>query len=383
MSDLHSSTKAIINRDCLAEMCRQYQPTTPSGPTETGCPEPRRLLWDFGEVSGGMYTVSTKSFPSDASSALSATGAITADLASSDLPSGATFSLELATFRGTLSGTLPAFANTYHVLYSFRDRNKCEVATLTISISVGRGSTGQTPSPLAIAITNVLVEALCKESPTHLLTISYATSGGTPPVTVDSVSISLPNGMTQAIWDIAATTGQVPAAVTYSPGGMVTIVLQGHDAIGNTATSAPYATYLPPCSIGQTGQPGQTGSQEQAAVCVSVTAVVASAGTPIATLLRLQTYTDISVQIQIDGTYDPSATPFRLCRTPGTTARLVAPARVVTDQRLTLVFVRWEKYNSDTKAWEALPGVTGPELTILFQSGGSARAVYQQAQTQK
>jgi hypothetical protein len=45
--------------------------------------------------------------------------------------------------------------------------------------------------------------------------------------------------------------------------------------------------------------------------------------------------------------------------------------------------VRWEKYNSDTKAWEGLPGVTGPELTILFQSGGSARAVYQQAQTQK
>jgi hypothetical protein len=114
-----------------------------------------------------------------------------------------------------------------------------------------------------------------------------------------------------------------------------------------------------------------------------VTAVVASAGTPIATLLRLQTYTDISVQIQVDGTYDPSATPFRLCRTPGTKARLVAPARVVTDQRLTLVFVRWEKYNSDTKAWEGLPGVTGPELTILFQSGGSARAVYQQAQTQK
>ena len=318
--------------------------------------------------------MSAKSFPSDVSSTLSAAGPITsAEVTSSELPTGATFSLDLPATTGTLSGTLPAVPATYHVLYSFRDRNKCEVATLYITISVGRGQTGQTPtpSPLSITITNVGVEALCKESPTHGLTISYSTSGGTPPVTVESVLINLPNGMTQAVWDLAATGGQVPAAVTYAAGGTVTIILQGHDAAGATATSAPYTANLPPCTSGQ----------QQAAVCVNVSAVIVSSGSPTATMLRLPTYTDVSVQMQVDGKTYQSPTPFWLCRVPGTQAKLSAPARVVTDQKVSLTFVRWEKYNTDTKGWEAIPNVTGPDLTILFQNGGYARAVYQQVQT--
>jgi hypothetical protein len=91
------------------------------------------------------------------------------------------------------------------------------------------------------------------------------------------------------------------------------------------------------------------------------------------------TYTDISIQMLVDGkTYD-KPTAFDLCRAPGSRVQIVAPGRVTLPDKTVLSFVRWEKLNPETQVYEPIPGVTGAQLIMVFQQGGSARAVYQRA----
>jgi len=117
-------------------------------PPETGCPNPITLSWDFGEVKGGTFHFLTvREIPSSIQYQINSTGAIAADLISSNLPTRAEFNLDLESGIGSLTGYMPAEAGTYEVAFALYDQAECEVIRLRVLISVGGAAQEETPLP--------------------------------------------------------------------------------------------------------------------------------------------------------------------------------------------------------------------------------------------
>lgn len=126
--NIEASVQTFIDPECLQPTCDQYVPSTP------GCPPTRELAWDFGQVSAGSTVNSTKSFPTDVTSAVTSLGVVSATRVSSTLPTGLAFDLILASRQGRLSGTVPRDGGRWTAVYHLLDRNQCVVVRLTISI---------------------------------------------------------------------------------------------------------------------------------------------------------------------------------------------------------------------------------------------------------
>ncbi|MDD5265441.1 MAG: hypothetical protein PHU43_11495, partial [Candidatus Bipolaricaulis sp.] len=118
-------------------------------------------------------------------------------------------------------------------------------------------------------------------------------------------------------------------------------------------------------------------------VCLDVSAVVAS--TTATTVARVPTYTPISVSILVNDK-EYKTTDFQVCGTSDTRYALVAPGETTVtgrgDLKLRYRFVGWQRYNTDTKAWEfagsvEFVGAVSTGLSGTLGSGGKVRAVYQ------
>ncbi|MCK4581151.1 MAG: hypothetical protein KAU10_07355, partial [Dehalococcoidia bacterium] len=351
---------------CLEEMCAQYQPTpgpTPE-PTPGECPEPQDMVWEFGKMRGGFYTLSTKSMPSDITSTLRGLDIVVANQVSSELPEGVTFSLDLTRYTGMLRGTLPTVPRDYHILYYFIDSRKCIVATLHVVVSVAGGEVPTTPTAeLDVIITNVAVEAVCESNYSHWVTIFWEITGGTPPLFIDGVWLTLPDATTRMISGIPSTSGQTRTQVNYPDGGSLAVRIQVRDAVGTTAWDT-YTSYLPPCY-------GMT-TPELETVCVDVSAVVIVPRYSTTTTYQTSEEMEAHIQMLVDGEEYETPTPFSICRSPGSQVMLQAPRSFFTPQRQQFAFSHWEKYEDEE--WILVSEL--PLLQITLQYGGMARAVY-------
>jgi len=381
MSDIHSSTRTLIDKDCLADMCREYTPpttpTTPTTPTQpTGCPEPQSMTWKFGEFQGGMFLTSTKSLPYEISSTLDELNIVGAFQESSELPDGVSFSLNLDNRSGTLRGSFPGNPATYRIFYRMIDANKCAAATLIVVISVGGG--GQTTTPttpttpeLSVVVTNVAVEQLCGDNYSHAVTVYYETHGGTPPVSIQGIQWTLPDGSSRVTTGISMTSGWVRMPVEYPSGGQVSVKVIARDGAGHTASDTGGA-YLQPCEA--------IGTPPVEQPCVHVSAVL-SGGIPTTTAYMRPQVTEIPVEMVVNGKLK-YITPYDLCGEPGTRFFIQAPRDFWTQQEAHLYFVGWERYDQEQQKWVPLsdnPKITqNPNIAVNLKNGGSLRAVYQQ-----
>jgi hypothetical protein len=362
-------------------MCRQYQPTPepepepePTPEERIGCPKPKEMEWNFGEVKGGIYTISTRSFPYEVSSTLDEFDIVGVNQMSSDLPSGVEMSINAYSKQATLKGALPTHQATYHVVYGFVDEYKCTVAILHAFLNVaGEQDTGPTtPSvpDLAVLITDVSVEQMCESKYSHAVTVYYETTGGINPVSIEGIYWTLPDGTTRKVTGISMASGWFRTQLSYPNGGEVSVRVEAEDAAGHTASDTGSA-YLSPC-YGTTTPPS---SRE---VCFDVSAVVAAQ--QMATHY-LPSYTEISVSMLINRKIK-YVTPFDMCEPYGTQVSIQAPADFWTQQQQHLYFQGWQRYNEQTQQWAVLsenPSVNqNPNITLTLQNGGSLRAVYEE-----
>jgi len=117
---------------------------------------------------------------------------------------------------------------------------------------------------------------------------------------------------------------------------------------------------------------------ERKTVCVQVSAVKMPHPQQATTACSPLETGQLVFQVQDDtGSFDMSP-PFGVCRTPGTHFRLQAPAQFLTEEQQNFVFVRWEKYDEESKSY--IPLSESPFLAIHLRQGGLARAVYQFAE---
>ncbi len=381
MSDVHSSTKTLIDPDCMSDMCQEYQPRPEQQPSQ--CAEPEQLEWDFGEVRGGMRIISTKSFPYEVGGILQGFDIVSANQMSSDLPGGVTFSIDTNTDKGTLQGTLPTSPTTYHVVYGFVDANNCNVVVLHISIEVSGGGQEQPGQACGRAIASQWNYGDVKGGTIHFLTarqiptnLQYQiNSAGV--VAANVVSSTLPE-KAQFNLDlnnhIGTLTGYIPAqSATYQ------VVFALSD---QSECEVIRLTVL----LTVKGETGGNPPSSQTSVCAHVTAVVASSTqgySSMATPTLTMQYTEIAVKMAVNG-HLQRTTPYDLCGSAGTQFTIQAQADFWTQKEEHFIFKGWQTYNEQTKQWVPFSNdqriVQNPILRIILQNGGSLRGVYQQGE---
>jgi len=348
------------------------------------------MEWDFGEIRGGMYSISTRSFPYEVSGILQGFDIVGVSQMSSDLPGGVQFSVDPNTDKGTLQGTLPTSAMTYHVVYGFVDVNKCTVAILHIYINVAGGgeqpgtTTPTYPEPACgAAIARQWDFGEVKGGTIHFLTarqipadIQYQINSAGA-IAAELVSSNLPG---QAEFDlnldshIGTLSGYIPAqATTYQ------LVFALYDQAEcevlrlTVLLNVGGSTEVTPPTV--TPQPGGQ-------LCVHVSAVVASSQMRTTTAYFPQ-YTEIPVKMAVNG-HLQRTTPYDLCGSAGTQFTIQTQADFWTQQEAHLIFVGWQRLNEQTNQWEPLSNdqrvTQNPTLRITLQNGGSLRAVYQQGE---
>ncbi len=348
------------------------------------------MEWNFGEIRGGMYSISTRSFPYEVSGILQGFDIVGANQMSSDLPAGVQFSIDTNTDKGTLQGTLPTSARTYHVVYGFVDVNKCTVAILHIYINVAGGgeqpgtTTPTYPEPACgAAIARQWDFGDVKGGTSHFLTarqipadIQYQINS-TGAVAAELVSSNLPG---QAEFDlnldshIGTLSGYIPAqATTYQ------VVFALYD---QAECEVLHLTVL-----FNVGRSTEVTPQPSTQVCVHVSAVVASGGqgyhSTMATPMYPVQYTETSVKMAVNGRLQRT-TPYDLCGSAGTQFTIQTKADFWTQQEAHLIFQGWQRWDEQTEQWVPLSNdqrvTQNPTIRITLENGGSLRAVYQQGE---
>jgi len=334
------------------------------------------MEWDFGEVQGGMYIISTKSFPYDVAGILQGFDIVATNQMSSDLPEGVQFSIDTSSDRGMLRGTLPRIPTTYHVVYGFVDTNKCTVAVLYVSINVAGGGqqtgTPTTPSgpELSVVVTDVAVEQLCDYDYSHAVTVYYETTGGTEPVSIEGIYWTYPDGST-FVNHGGLTSGWLRTPLDFPNGGQVTVRVVAQDSAGRTASDTGVA-YLNPCTSSTvTPRPSTQ-------LCLHVSAVTAAQ--QMATTYMPQ-YSEIPVEMTVNGKLKYT-TQYDLCGESGSQFFIQTPRDFWTQQEVHLYFQGWQRYDEQNQQWVPLSNdqrvTQNPNIRVTLKNGGSLRAVYQQ-----
>jgi len=294
------------------------------------------------------------------------------------------FSIDTNTDKGTLQGTLPTYAMTYHVVYGFVDTNKCTVAVLHVFINVAGGGevpgtkTPTQPGPACgTAIARQWDFGDVKGGTIHFLTarqipadIQYQINSAGA-ITAELVSSNLP-GQAEFNLDldnhIGSLSGYIPAQVT-----KYQLVFALYD---QAECDVIHLTVL--LNVG--GSVEVTPPPTQTSICVHVTAVVASSQMRTTTAYLPQ-FTEIAVKMAVNGNLQRT-TPYDLCGSAGTQFMIQTQADFWTQQEAHLIFQGWQKLNEQTQQWEPLSSdqrvTQNPIFTLILQNGGSLRAVYQQ-----
>jgi len=345
------------------------------------------MEWNFGEVRGGMYMISTKSFPYEVSGILQGFDIVGANQMSSDLPAGVQFSIDTNTDKGTLQGTLPTNSMTYHVVYGFVDTNKCTVAILHVFINVAGGgevpgtTTPTQPEPACgRAIPRQWDFGEVKGGTFHFLTarqiptsIQYQISSAGA-IAAELLSSNLP-GQAEFNLDldshIGTLSGFIPAqAATYQ------LVFALYD---QAECEVIHLTVLLNVEGSTPGVPPTVTPQPGGQLCVHVSAVVASSQMRTTTAYLPQ-YNEIPVEMVVNGNLRRT-TAFDLCGAAGTQFTIQAQADFWTQQEAHLIFMGWQRFNEQTQQWVPLSDdqkvTQNPNITITLQNGGLLRAVYQ------
>jgi hypothetical protein len=407
--DIETSVRAVIDPDCITPVCEQAgRPVqcppcnsccgeTP-GMTTRQCPEPRDLTWDFGTLPAGMHYTATKSIPADVATHLLGFTIVGTYETYSDLPPDGSFSLDLASRTGTVSGTFAAGAS-YRVVLEFVDAQKCPIGTLTVLINTGR-SPGQTETTQAC----MAISAVFEQQQAGFLT--YLFGGGMTEIAVQVVvnsaetrttAFQLCGALRQQFLLIAAkeasgpqkerlafnrweqknpgsdkwtTASEEPSLNTYLVNGAAYRAVYQAIAVGTVTPG----TTTPGTTTPGTTVPGTLTRQP----CLNVSAVYVyeMLGSTAVYPPTMRTVEEpLSVLIVVNGN-ERRTTDFQVCGAAGARITLQASAEAYSANKDRLVFSYWERYNSSTGSWEAFSEVQ--MLLITLQQGGQIRAVYRQ-----
>ncbi|MEN6369076.1 MAG: hypothetical protein ABFD77_05200, partial [Thermotogota bacterium] len=309
----------------------------------------------------------------------------------SDLPPDGSFTLDLASRMGTVTGTFAAGAS-YRVALEFVDANKCPVGTLTVLINTGR-SPGQTETPQAC----MAISAVFEQQQTGLMTFLFG--GGMTEITAQVIVNSSETRTTA--FELCGTLRQqfllIAAKEAYSP-QQVRLAFNrweqknpGSDKWTTASEEPSLNTYLVngvsyravyrAITVGSTTTPGTTvpGTVTPTPAtqpCLSVSAVYVYQTIGGVTRYPPTTQTveePISVVVVVNGN-ESRTTSFQVCGSAGARITLQASAEAYSANKDRLGFSYWERYNSSTSSWEAFS--EAQTLLITLQQGGQIRAVY-------
>lgn len=276
------------------------------------CPAFTGLKWDFGEVATGLHLLTSKAIPSADLSRFRSAGITKVTTISSNLSTGAQLALDLTNGVGIVTGTLPTAGASYEVLYGLYDARNCELFRYAVSL---RTATARVPD-LAVQITRVAVEKVCEKDYSHLVTVYWQASGGTAPIHIGPVSLSYPDGKTQAIIDGFPASGSAGLRAALSGGGKVTVRVQASDAAGRTKTAEATVELEPCLQIGIIG-PGLVRPITYTLEVYARRQVNVTPG-----------YEELKVPVRVIGETADRVTPFTASFNPGTQVTLRFPGRI-------------------------------------------------------